>query len=297
MEEQESEVTVRPARPADRAAALALCVDTFSWRDYIPEVWDQWLADPNGQLLIAEVSGVPVGLQHVAFLTPGEGWLQGLRVDPAVRRRGVANALLEAGLAVAEQQGATAVRLFTASDNQATQRMLASAEFRQVAAFTHLVADAEAGVGPSPERAVAAEIGALWALVQDSQSYRLAEGLYCLGWRCAHLTEERLRRLVIEGEVSVLRQQGKPVAAAVTLPAVHSCEADLWVAGVYGDHQSVSHLSRLLRARSAGLGWKSVSLLSPDVPEVVAPLLTAGFHRDHEEAPAMLLYEKELHPS
>ncbi len=87
MEEQESEVTVRPARPADRAAVLAFCVDTFSWGDDIPEVWYQWLADPNGQLLIAEVSGVPVGLQHVAFLTPGEGWLQGLRVDPAVRRR------------------------------------------------------------------------------------------------------------------------------------------------------------------------------------------------------------------
>ncbi len=74
---------IRPARAADKQAVLAFCAHTFDWGDYLPEVWDEWLADARGQLLVATLDEVPVGVAKVTLLTPGEAWLEGLRVNLA----------------------------------------------------------------------------------------------------------------------------------------------------------------------------------------------------------------------
>ncbi len=42
-------------------------VGVHSWEeadDYVPQVWDEWLADPGGKLLAAEVDGRVVGLAY-----------------------------------------------------------------------------------------------------------------------------------------------------------------------------------------------------------------------------------------
>ena len=44
---------IRPARATDRPAVVAICGD----EDYIPREWDEWLADPHGELAVAEADG------------------------------------------------------------------------------------------------------------------------------------------------------------------------------------------------------------------------------------------------
>lgn len=295
MVESEQDVIVRAARPEDRGPVLAFCLNTWSWGDYIPEVWDSWLADPRGQLLVAELAGVPVGLQHTSYPAPDEAWFQGLRVDPAFRGKGVARALFTVGIDLARQRGAKVARLFTAADNAISRRIVDQADFRTVAIFVHPTAEAEAGVGPVPEAAVPGEAEALWGTIEVSQNYRLAEGTYCVGWRCLSLTKERLAEHLAAGEVKVLRRRGLPVAVAIVHP---SWDDDLWVAGIYGEHQPLARLARLLRAQAAALALKEIGMLVPDVPEVLAPLEAAGYRRAYgNTVPGMVLYEKALSPA
>ena len=79
-----SALIIRPARPEDRPAVERICAHTWEWGDYIPEVWEEWLADKRGvqgarihDLLharAARLGGADVILtRDTAFNSLGEG--------------------------------------------------------------------------------------------------------------------------------------------------------------------------------------------------------------------------------
>ena len=94
-------IAVRRAQPADKEAVLSFATQTWDGWDYIPEVWDDWLVATDGVLLVAtsQADDRPIALTRLAVLSDEEGWLEGIRVDPAVRGRGVATNLQIAELA------------------------------------------------------------------------------------------------------------------------------------------------------------------------------------------------------
>jgi GNAT superfamily N-acetyltransferase len=134
-------VAVRPARPHDRDAVLAFSTTTFDGWDYIAEVWDDWVADETGRLLVATIETGPDGdppvaadgsaiepgrviaVTHVAMLSSTEAWLEGIRVDPVVRGMGVATELQSGTLRSAADLGATVVRYVTGATNEGSLRL------------------------------------------------------------------------------------------------------------------------------------------------------------------------------
>ncbi|MGZ3584831.1 MAG: N-acetyltransferase family protein [Ktedonobacterales bacterium] len=143
MRQQSPEqLDVRPARAADREAVLAFCAHTWSGGDYIEDVWDDWLHDERGALLVAVMQDRPIGLLHVALLSDDEAWLEGIRVDPAQRRRGVGRVLVSRALVAARDRGAKVARLFTDHDNIASQDLIAGFGFKRVAEVSHYEAPA-----------------------------------------------------------------------------------------------------------------------------------------------------------
>ncbi|MGD8597084.1 MAG: hypothetical protein PVJ26_08665, partial [Anaerolineae bacterium] len=71
---------LRPGRPADRPAMERVCARTWEWGDYIPEVWEEWLADEGGLVLVGEWAGQVVALSKITFYPDGQVWLEGMRV-------------------------------------------------------------------------------------------------------------------------------------------------------------------------------------------------------------------------
>lgn len=136
------QLDVRPAHAGDREAVLAFCAHTWSDGDYIEDVWDDWLNDAQGVLLVATSMERPVGLIHVTPCSDDEAWLEGIRVDPAQRRRGVGRVLVSRALVAARERGAKVVRLFTAHDNNASQDLIAGFGFKRVAEVVHYEAPA-----------------------------------------------------------------------------------------------------------------------------------------------------------
>lgn len=137
-------ISVRRARPGDTHAVLDFTRATWDGWDYIPLVWRSWLHAPDGVLLVATSNAHhqldlygrplsparPIGIARVAMLSPDEAWLEGLRVDPGVRNRGVARLLHGACLAWARAQGATSVRYATGEGNEGSHRLGAHHGFR-----------------------------------------------------------------------------------------------------------------------------------------------------------------------
>jgi hypothetical protein len=50
---------IGPRRADDRDAVMAFCQRTYEWGDCVPLLWDEWLADEQGQLLVATPSFSP----------------------------------------------------------------------------------------------------------------------------------------------------------------------------------------------------------------------------------------------
>ncbi len=57
-----AKLVVRRARAEDREAILAMSRGIWGGSDYLPLVWDRWLADDKGLLLTATLDGRPVGM-------------------------------------------------------------------------------------------------------------------------------------------------------------------------------------------------------------------------------------------
>ena len=82
---------IRNAIQSDKISVLNFCKNTFSWGDYIQDVWDYWLLE--GNLLVIEKS-FPVGTCH-AFFSKNQVWIEGIRVDSNFRRQGLASELIK----------------------------------------------------------------------------------------------------------------------------------------------------------------------------------------------------------
>jgi GNAT superfamily N-acetyltransferase len=107
------DLTLRPMRAADRERVMEICRDVWDGHDYIPRVFDEWLADAGAAFEAAEVDGVVVGLQRLRPYAQGLVWYEGLRVASTHRRQGLAREMLASAITEAKEQRFHEMRLGT----------------------------------------------------------------------------------------------------------------------------------------------------------------------------------------
>jgi GNAT superfamily N-acetyltransferase len=100
-------------RAADRERVAELTRDVWEGRDYLPRVFDSWVAEAGASFQAAELDGELAGVQRLRPIAPGLIWYEGLRVATRHRRRGVARAMLRSAIAEAREQGFKEMRLGT----------------------------------------------------------------------------------------------------------------------------------------------------------------------------------------
>ncbi|MGG6296346.1 GNAT family N-acetyltransferase [Leptolyngbya sp. AN02str] len=104
---------LRPAASTDtdKAAIARICQHTWDGEDdYIMDVWDEWIADPSGCILLLEVDSQPIGMVRLTRLSNSEGWIEGLRVDRTHRQQGWGSVLIDAAMQQAATLGLSTVR-------------------------------------------------------------------------------------------------------------------------------------------------------------------------------------------
>lgn len=78
--------------PEHKNEVLEMVKDIWEGDDYIPYVYDQWIADQNGLFVGAFYQNAIAGIAKLSFYEPSYAWLEGLRANPNLPVRGLANA-------------------------------------------------------------------------------------------------------------------------------------------------------------------------------------------------------------
>ncbi len=288
------DVIIRLAEPEDKEAVLAFCAHTWDWGDYIPKVWDEWLADSSGRLLVAVWQARPVAVVHMQMVAPTECWLEGMRVDPALRGHGISRRLNEQALVEAQKMGARVARLATRFDNVIAQHLLDMGGFKQVGTYVHYAAPAEQLRGATqPVVAAPADLESLLAFLDRSNVFPATGGLIYADWgdRTRALTSEVLQERLSRGDVLTLKQWDDFQAIAICGPQDED-EKALLVEYLDGTSEGVGRLAYGLRDLAARQGLEQVEVTIPDLLLLRDALAGTGYQT--EDAGFFLVYQRQL---
>lgn len=290
-----ADIEIRPARAEDQDAVYAFTARTWGDDgDYIPYVWDHWLSDPNGAMLVAAQDGRAIGLIHVQLLSATEAWIEGIRTDPALRRHGIGRALTTRALAVARERGAQVARMFIDGDNIASQQMAEGFGFNRVAGFAMFYAPAAGPDEPAEVLPVgytlrtpgAADLPRLWAFLQASNLVPLNGGLIVQAWRARSLTAGILEQRLAAGEVHTLEAWDAIQALAIVHANTHNERGPrLTVQYLDGAAEGIGRLALALRQFAAREGLAEVRAVLPDEVLILRDAMDgAGYSRREDES-------------
>ena len=279
---------IRAARAGDREAVFRFSQHTWEWGDYIPLVWERWLTEADGRLLVTTVSGQPVALGHVVMAAPGEAWLEGLRVDPAYRQTGLATGMTRRLVKETGQLGADVVRLATLASNTAMCRLAAGLGFRKVASFVFYQADAASGKGGAAIKAGPKDLPRLLAFLKESDGLAATAGLYSIAWRFRRLGAEQLRQRLEQGMVRLAADKDGIGAVAILEPGYP--HEGLVVSYADGRPYALTTLALALRAEATASEPARVSARLPELARIRQAFVEAGY-RPQMESP-LYIFER-----
>ena len=116
---------IRNASPLDKIPVLAFCKDTFSWGDYVEQVWDYWVSE--GHLLLFEEK-IPTGICH-AFYTEDQVWIEGIRISPNSRRQKIASKLVSHAESVGKKKNVSQSYMLIDVENTQSLAMANSLDY------------------------------------------------------------------------------------------------------------------------------------------------------------------------
>ncbi len=289
-------LVLRQATQADVQRIVAISTQIWDGEDYIAGVIDEWLADPRGAVIVAISDGDLAGYGRWVQLWPGYLWLEGLRVDPAFRGRGIAQALTRYLLETARLQGADRVALSTYRDNAAAIRVTESSGFRRVASFIYTEAKTTAPVCAHAQlspHVQALDTGTALDFISHSAFMRASGGFFPHGW--CFLPFATAPEVVFARMRWILGlRRGSQVIAMLCSGHPRRHQQEFTIDFLDGEPEAVETLLR--HALALAHGARSIEVMIPHAtpePLPALPLLTRlGFELWYGGAPDTFIYEQ-----
>jgi len=279
-------VTCRAARPEDKQEMLEITRTIWDGKDYVPRVWDEWLADESGLLAVAVTDGRVRGFGKLTRLSEQSWWLEGLRVHPEFEGRGIATRLHEYLTAAWRRIGSGVLRLATSAERVQVHRMCARSRFSLIGERVLYQALSLEQGGHHFTPIEKGDLEAALRVIASSQLVRTQSGLIDLGWQWAVPVEELLLDPVADqraywwkgaGTDAVLLymedEPGEDEPDQPVIPTIQLLACPL---------ESLANCLHDFRRLAAGAGFESAAWVAPYQPEVIAALESAGYQRQWE---------------
>ena len=122
------DMELRKAKSSDKNKVLEFCKTTFSWGDYISDVWDHWILE--GNLLVLTENDVPVAICH-GSINGEQVWIEGIRVNKNLRRKGFAKRLVQESEFVAKNNNCKISKMLIATNNQKSLNLASSLIYKK----------------------------------------------------------------------------------------------------------------------------------------------------------------------
>ncbi|HDL85724.1 MAG TPA: GNAT family N-acetyltransferase, partial [Candidatus Acetothermia bacterium] len=133
-------ITLRKATVSDKPRIAEISSQIWDGEDYVPDVIDDWLTDPSGEVIVAIVDGKLISFARRSYLLPRYVWFEGARTDPMYRNSGVAQEISRCFLESVRREGADLIGLSTYIDNEASIHIIEKNGFQKVASYVYIEA-------------------------------------------------------------------------------------------------------------------------------------------------------------
>lgn len=264
---------LRPVRPTDRPRVFEITEEVWGGADYLPEVFDRWVTDPGGQFQAAELEGMLVGIHRVRPVAPGVVLYEGLRVDAAHRRRGLARAMLRQAMEAAAAEGFQEMRVTTG--DEVGERLFEGEGFGARARSRRWGASRVEG-GDPPRLASPADADRLARMAAGDPSFAAYGGVLA-GWQGPLDVDAGLiERMAEDGWVRL--GPGGRTFALLLQPG-----SDRLVVGfIAGAGAALDELLEALRFEADSQGLGGVALWLPESHPAADQIEAVGYHLEDE---------------
>ena len=199
------EYNPRLAKNSDKEHILNFCEKTFSWGDYIHEVWDSWIDE--GNLIVIDQNDIPISMTHAAFF-PNEKmiWIEGIRVNKNFRNNGIAQKMIYHFEKTAKSQNCTISRMLVASENEPSLSLAKKLGYKIISKWNYFSLESK----PIDEDTHIISNSCINSISLDSQNSHFIES-----WRWIPLTNERLKKLDLENKIFCQKDDEKITALGI----------------------------------------------------------------------------------
>lgn len=245
---------LRESTSKDREGILRIASATWEGWDYVPLFLDSWIAE--GGLYVAELAGEIVGITRTTEFSPGELWLEALRIAEEHRKKGLGGQIAEQQLELALAANPKSIRLSTADVNIASLAIIRHLGFKEYAAFDYY--KQQSTLAPSgafdPEathllQEGKEEIEKAWKLIKESDEFKASRALFPHTWKFHEWDEGFFKGLVEKRLVRVTDDSG---GLLILIPNRYNPKS-LEIAFIEGDETSLLIMEDLAREEIARL--------------------------------------------
>jgi N-acetylglutamate synthase-like GNAT family acetyltransferase len=299
------QLTIRRARESDRPALEAIAARTWHGDDYLPQVFDEWLADPDGEFFVASLGADErvVGTAKLTQLGPGEWWLEGMRVHPDLYGQGIGTALQRYGFERAEAIGSGVVRFATEQANGAVHKMAHKLGFTLTAQFLRYHADAlpRRDLAEQFKPLGASDLPAARAFLDSSPHYeQVQRTLIGRRWLCYYITDEHLRTWLDQGTVYGWfgrRHDPAQLDGLMITGVFHYRDGsapELIINYLDAAPGNLAVMAQAVRGFTAHLGYRNVRHMLLVRPERLVAIEQAGWRRPPDNGGKASLFSRSI---
>ncbi len=200
---------IRKIKPEDKQRVLQIASKIWEGDDYLPQVFDEWVQDPNDIFAGLWENGILIGFGHLKYLTPTDIWLEGLRKDPDLNIKSVGEKLSHYYLKILKKNpNITSVRFSTYFDNIPSIRLNEKLGFKKILTLSHKELELKKVEKPEilSNLKIAKDFNKIQKYVENSLFLELSKNFISKGWTVYPYSRELLEQFYDDEQILSFRE-------------------------------------------------------------------------------------------
>jgi len=281
---------IRLANEYDKEYIMSWIKEIWGGHDYIPYVWDDWLNDPRGSLYVVDDEGRAIALWHIIWLD-NTAWLEGMRVKPDYRNRGIATMATKYSIKLAGERRVKDVMLLTSSTNKPVIRIMEKLGFENVSRYKRVKIMEISMTGITSK----IKYDLKWDYL-TRKYYRLKENNFIIGyykrpWIFTELNKEEFERSLRKKKIYV--SEDRDAMAIIGRPFKRRDRKVFYIRYLDGyNERSIDNLIKDIVYKASESGFKEIYGYIPLSNELNYILKKLGFDVEEEHN---LIYRYKIH--
>jgi N-acetylglutamate synthase-like GNAT family acetyltransferase len=183
----------------DKNQVMAIAEKTWEGHDYLPQVFDKWVADETGAFLALEKEGKVVTLAKITQHSAGEIWMEGLRVAADERGKGYAELMTKYLLWHIQRYSPQSIAFATGDDNLPSRHIGEKRGFALLTEYLAYDGKVNRRFAKWNEELVLRDDRQIYDYISASEILAKLQGYLCYGWTYKKLQPRLIEEFVRNG--------------------------------------------------------------------------------------------------